>query len=48
MAPSGPRRWTGALTPMPGGSAWARAVLRAFGWRIVCHGLPARQGVVMV
>lgn len=43
-----PRRWTGALTPMPRGSALARAVLRLFGWRIVCQGLPARQGVVMV
>jgi len=43
-----PRRWTGALTPMPRGSALALAVLRLFGWRIVCQGLPARQGVVMV
>ena len=48
MAPSAPRRWTGALTPMPGGSAFARAVLGAFGWRILNDGLPAKQGVVMV
>ncbi len=33
---------------MPAGSALARAILRLFGWRVVCHGLPARQGVVMV
>lgn len=44
----GPRRWTGPLTPMIGGSALARALLRCFGWRIDCRGLPARQGVVMV
>ena len=33
---------------MPAGSVLARAILRLFGWRVVCHGLPARQGVVMV
>jgi len=33
---------------MPAGSALARGILRLFGWRVVCHGLPARQGVVMV
>ncbi|WP_416761586.1 1-acyl-sn-glycerol-3-phosphate acyltransferase [Roseateles sp. So40a] len=48
MAPPVPRRWTGPLTPMPAGSALARGILRLFGWRVVCHGLPARQGVVMV
>jgi len=30
------------------GSVLARAVLRLFGWRIECDGLPARQGVVVV
>jgi 1-acyl-sn-glycerol-3-phosphate acyltransferase len=33
---------------MPGGSALARGVMRLFGWGIVCDGLPAKQGVVMV
>lgn len=33
---------------MSGGSALARAVMRLFGWGIDCHGLPAKQGVVMV
>ena len=44
----GPRRWTGPLTPFLNGSALATAVLRLFGWRVVCQGLPARQGVVLV
>jgi|GEM_PF-100058 len=30
------------------GSRLARAVLRLCGWRVVCDGLPARQGVVVV
>jgi 1-acyl-sn-glycerol-3-phosphate acyltransferase len=30
------------------GSALARALLRAIGWRLEFHGLPARQGVVIV
>ena len=30
------------------GSALARAVLRLFGWRVDCGGLPARQGVMVV
>ena len=30
------------------GSRAARAVLRLCGWRVVCDGLPARQGVVIV
>ena len=30
------------------GSALARAVLRAAGWRVRCDGLPARQGVIVV
>ena len=30
------------------GSRFARALLRLCGWRVVCDGLPARQGVVIV
>ena len=30
------------------GSRLARAALRLCGWRVVCEGLPARQGVVIV
>jgi 1-acyl-sn-glycerol-3-phosphate acyltransferase len=30
------------------GSALATAILRAVGWRVLFHGLPARQGVVIV
>ncbi|MFN9745245.1 MAG: 1-acyl-sn-glycerol-3-phosphate acyltransferase [Betaproteobacteria bacterium] len=29
------------------GSAWAQALLRLFGWRVVCPGMPARQGVMI-
>jgi hypothetical protein len=32
--------------PLQGG-AWARAVLRLFGWRVACPGMPARQGVMI-
>ncbi len=32
--------------PLRGG-AWARAVLRLFGWRVMCPGMPARQGVMI-
>jgi 1-acyl-sn-glycerol-3-phosphate acyltransferase len=36
-------------TPKPGlGSALARGLLRALGWRLVFDGFPARQGVVLV
>ena len=30
------------------GSALARALLRLAGWRLLCDGLPARQGVIVV
>jgi 1-acyl-sn-glycerol-3-phosphate acyltransferase len=30
------------------GSALARGVLRVFGWKVVCNGLPARQGVLII
>ena len=30
------------------GNAWARALLRLAGWRVVFNGLPSRQGVLIV
>lgn len=30
------------------GSAAARWLLRAFGWRVIFHGLPSKQGVIVV
>lgn len=35
-----------ATVPLQGG-ALARAVLRLFGWRVVCPGMPASQGVMI-
>ncbi len=44
----GPRRWTAPLIALTGGSALARWLMRLCGWKIDFHGLPGRQGVVMV
>lgn len=35
-----------AVVPLHG-SRVGRALLRLFGWRVVCHGMPARQGVMI-
>ncbi|UXH79889.1 1-acyl-sn-glycerol-3-phosphate acyltransferase [Roseateles amylovorans] len=47
-AAAGPRRWTGPLVTLTGGSAIARWLMRLAGWKIAFNGLPGRQGVVMV
>ena len=44
----GPRAITERPVRLGAGSALARAVLRAAGWRVAFDGLPSRQGVVIV
>ena len=46
-APAGPVEVTARPVALSG-SAFARVVLRAFGWRVRADGLPARQGVIVV
>lgn len=47
-APAAPRLLDGVPLWRPRGNRLARGLFRLVGWRLVCDGLPARQGVMLV